>query len=111
MCDFINLTTFSALFGLLGLTLDIWGVWKLFSVEPEQIKQVDKVIFDATLGGWTKEDKNNFIINALNEHIENVNFENKRRSREAKKYRKLLIWGFLLQSVSVILAFLSSLIL
>ncbi len=102
------LNILTALFGLIGLSLDIFGVWKLFSVEPEHINKVDTNIFNATLGGWAKEEKTTYIINALNTHISDVNDENKRRSRKAMKYRKYIVWGFSLQFLSVILAFMST---
>jgi hypothetical protein len=104
------LNILTALFGVIGLSLDIFGVWKLFSVEPEHIKKVDTNIFNATLGGWSKDEKNTYIINTLNSHISDVNNENKRRSRKAMKYRKYIVWGFGLQSISVFLAFLSTII-
>lgn len=93
---------------MLGLSLDIWGVWRLFAVEPEHIKKVDTNIFKATLEDWSQMEKLTYITNNLNEHISEVNNENKRRSRKAKKYRKYIVWGFSLQFVSVILAFLST---
>lgn len=99
-----------AITGMGGLTLDIWGVWKLFSVEPEQIKQVNKAVFNATLGDWTKEEKTTYLVNTLNDHISEVNNENKRRSRKAKQYRKYIVFGFGLQFISVFLAFLSTIL-
>lgn len=109
MCSFININFFSALIGLIGLSFDIWGVWKLFSVEPIQIKQVEKAIFGATLQDWSKEEKTNYMINELNEQIIEVNSTNKLRSRKAIKYRRLLILGFILQFVSVVLSYISTL--
>ena len=107
MIDFINLTTLSALFGLLGLSFDIWGVWKLFSVEPIQIRQVDKAIFGATLQDWSKEEKTEYLIKELNEQISEVNIENGRRSKKALFYRWFLILGFTLQFVSIVLSYIS----
>lgn len=104
------LNILTALFSLAGLSLDIFGVWKLFSVEPEHIKKVDTNIFNASLGGWLKEEKTTYIINTLNTHISDVNTENKMRSRKAMKYRKYIIWGFGFQFISVILAFLSTIL-
>jgi hypothetical protein len=109
MFNFINLTTLSALFGLIGLSFDIWGVWKLFSVEPIQIRQVDKAIFGATLEDWKKEEKTEYLINQLNEQITQVNNENKKRSKKALLYRRFLIIGFSLQFISVILSYISTL--
>ena len=102
------LNILTALFGLIGLSLDIFGVWKLFSVEPEHIKKVETNIFNATLGDWSKEEKTTYIIDTLNSHISDVNNENKRRSRKAMKFRKYIVWGFSLQFVSAFLAFIST---
>jgi hypothetical protein len=102
------LSILTALFGLGGLILDIIGVWKLFSVEPIHIKKIDTAVFNATLGEWSKEEKTAYLVNELNKQISDVNNENNRRSRKAKKYRKYIVWGFSLQFVSVILAFLST---
>ena len=104
------LNILTALFGLTGLSLDIFGVWKLFSVEPEHIKKVETNVFNATLENWTKEEKTTYLINKLNSHISDVNNENKRRSRKAMKFRKYIIWGFSLQFISVVFAFLSTII-
>ena len=104
MIDFINLTTLSALFGLLGLSFDIWGVCKLFSVEPIQIRKVDKAIFGATLQDWSKEEKTEYLIKELNEQISEVNIENGRRSKKAQLFRRFLIIGFALQFVSIVLS-------
>jgi hypothetical protein len=109
VCDFININFFSALFGLVGLSFDIWGVWKLFSVEPIQIRQVEKTIFSATLGEWSKEEKTDYLLNELNEQIRQVNTENKLRSKKAVKYRRFLIIGFGLQFVSIVLSYISTL--
>jgi SOS response regulatory protein OraA/RecX len=109
MNDYFNLTTLSALLGLLGLAFDIWGVWKLFSVEPIQIKQVDKAIFGATLEEWKKEEKTEYLINQLNQQISQVNYENKKRTKKALLYRRFLIIGFSLQFISIILQYISTL--
>ncbi len=109
MCHFININFFSALIGLVGLSFDIWGVWKLFSVEPIQIRQVDKAIFGATLEEWKKEEKTEYLINQLNQQISLVNYENKKRSIKALLYRRYLIIGFSLQFISIILQYISTL--
>lgn len=97
-----------AITGMGGLMLDIWGVFKLFSVEPIQIKKIDTAVFNATLGDWSKEEKTGYLVNELNQQISEVNNENKRRAIKAVKYRWLLIGGFTLQLVSVGLSFYSS---
>ncbi len=97
-----------AITGMFGISLDIWGVWKLFAVEPEHIKKVDTNIFKATLEDWSQMEKLTYITNTLNDHISDVNNENKRRSSKAIKYRKYIVWGFSFQFLSVILAFLST---
>jgi hypothetical protein len=99
-----------AITGMGGLTLDIWGVWKLFAVEPEHIKKVDTNVFKATLEPWSQMEKIIYITNTLNEHISDVNNENKMRTRKALKYRKFIVWGFGLQFISVLLAFLSTIL-
>lgn len=109
MSNFINLTTLSALFGLVGLAFDIWGVWKLFSVEPIQIRQVDNAIFGATLQDWSIEEKTDYLINQLNQQISQVNTENKKRSKKAVLYRRYLILGFTFQFISIILSYISNL--
>jgi hypothetical protein len=109
MCNFININFFSALIGLVGLSFDIWGVWKLFSVEPIQIRQVEKAIFGATLQDWSKEEKADYLVNELNEQIHQVNAENKIRSKKTIKYRRFLIIGFALQFVSLVLSYISTL--
>ena len=109
MSNFININFFSALIGLVGLSFDIWGVWKLFSVEPIQIRQVEKAIFGATLQDWSKEEKSDYLVNELNEQIRQVNAENKIRSKKAIKYRRFLIIGFALQFVSLVLSYISTL--
>lgn len=101
MNDYFNLTTLFALLGLLGLAFDIWGVLKLFSVEPIQIRQVDKAIFGATLENWNNEEKTEYLINQLNEQISQVNNENKKRSKKAQLYRRFLIIGFSIQKVTI----------
>jgi hypothetical protein len=104
------LNIISVFFGLSGLTVDIIGVWKLFSVEPEQIQKVDTNIFRATFEDWTSMEKITYIANTLNDHISDVNNENKRRSRKAMQYRKYIVGGFVLQFISVFLAFVSTIL-
>lgn len=102
------LNILTTLFGLIGLSLDIYGVWKLFSVEPIHIKKINTAVFNATLGDWSKEEKTAYLVNELNKQISEVNSENKKRSIKAVKYRRYLIAGFTLQLVSVGLAYYSS---
>lgn len=109
MNDYFNLSTFSASLGLLGLVCDMWGVWKLFSVEPIQIRQVDNAIFGASLEEWKIEKKTEYLINQLNEQISQVNYENKNRSKKALLYKRFLIIGFSLQFISIILQYISTL--
>jgi hypothetical protein len=93
--------------GTAGLGLDIYGVWKLFSVEPIHIKKIDTAIFNATWGDWTKEEKTAYLVNELNDQIKDINWENRRRSEKAVKYRRFLIYGFGLQVISIGLAYVS----
>jgi hypothetical protein len=99
-----------AITGMGGLMLDIWGVFKLFSVEPIHIKKIDTAVFNATLGDWTKEEKTAYLVNELNDQIKEVNNENKKRSSKVKNYRKYIVCGFGLQFISVFLAFLSTIL-
>ena len=102
------LNILTTLFGLIGISLDIYGVWKLFSVEPIHIKKIDTAVFNTTLGDWSKEEKTAYLVNELNQQISEINNENKRRSIKASKYRKFIVWGFSFQFLSVIMALLFS---
>jgi hypothetical protein len=107
---FFNITFWVLTTGVVGLIMDIYGVFRLFYVEPIQLKEIDKVPLRAIIGGVTKQEADSYIINELNEQIKNINRENKKREVKAKQYRRYLIGGFLMQILSVVLSYISTLI-
>ena len=107
---FFNMSLSVFITGVIGLAMDIYGVFKLFNVEPIQLKEIDKAPLRAILGGVTKQEADSFILNELNEQINSINRENKKRELKAKIYRKYLIVGFLLQIISIGLSFISTII-
>jgi hypothetical protein len=105
-----NISFFSLITGVVGLVMDIIGVFKLFNVEAIQLKEIDKAPLRAIIGGVSKQEADSFIVNELNEQIKSINRENKNRESKAKRYRKYLIGGFLLQIISIVLSYLSTFI-
>ena len=95
----------SKLLAVIGLLLDVIGVFKLFSVEPIQLEPICTNIFNATLGEYTKVEKLDYVTDSLNNQIESVNRKNKSNSRKGKKYKSLIFWGFILQTIAVLLSF------
>lgn len=96
-----------AILNICGLIFDIYGVFKLFEVEPIQIDYVQ----DGQLHSFmddSNEKTNSRFRDVLNRNIKKVNDENKKRSKIAKKFRKYILLGFALQIASVILSLITS---
>lgn len=95
----------SKILAIIGLGLDIFGVYKLFYLEPKPIHEAPEGIFDSTLTKWSNLEKLDYIAKKLNQNIGDIRHENNRLRRKARKYFLYIIVGFVFQLVSIFISF------
>lgn len=103
----LSINLFTSVFTIIGLVFDMIGVFMLFSTEPIQIKAIDYSFIQASPFSSNNDDTNRRLIDELNKQIKQVNRENGKRERKAKKFRCWLMAGFVLQFISAFLVLLS----
>jgi hypothetical protein len=103
-----NFNIVSAILNIFGLGFDLYGVFKLFEVEPIHIDYVQDGQLHSLMDR-SNEQTNSRFRDVLNRNIKKVNDENKKRAKTAKKYRKYILIGFGFQLASVIVSLITSL--
>lgn len=101
----LTLLTTSKVLAIIGLFLDIYGVYKLFVLEPKPLNEANEIIFDATIGDWTNLEKVKHIVSELNKNVQDLRFETQQLRRKSKKYIWIIIIGFFMQFISIFLTF------
>lgn len=101
----ITLAFLSKSLAIVGLSLDIFGIYKLFNLEPKPLNEASDTIFDATIGDWSDIDKLKHISTEINDNISNLRLETNVLRKKSKKYFRLILIGFSLQFISVLLSF------
>jgi len=92
-------------FAFVGLSLDIFGVYKLFSLEPRPLKEANLDDYKYSLGSeLTKEEENSITISRLNDSVEALRNETIGLKEKSNKYFKFILIGFLFQLLSIILS-------
>jgi hypothetical protein len=99
------LPTFSKFCGIIGLSLDIYAIFRLFKLEPKPINEANENVFEATLGDWTDMEKVKRICSELNKNVQYMRFESQHLRRKAKSFKNIILIGFVLQVLSIILSF------
>ena len=91
--------------GIIGLSLDIFGIFKLFKLEPKPVTEANENVFEATLDDWTDMEKLKLICSELNKNVQEMRFESQRLRRKAKSFKNIILIGFILQVLSIFLTF------
>ena len=99
------LPVISKILAILGLILDIYGVFKLFELEPKSLNEASKNIFESTLTEWTDSEKIKYTVSKLNENVENLRHQSNQLRRNSKKFKKIILIGFGFQIISIVLTF------
>ena len=109
MTLYFLLPTASKVLAIVGLSLDIYGIFKLFEIEPEPIYEVEpdeswefyKQIGDEM--GYTYS-----LVLKLNMKVKEFSGRARRFKNRSKRFKKLILWGFSLQIISILLSFFHS---
>lgn len=99
------LPTISKSIGIIGLSLDIFGIFKLFKLEPKPINEANENVFEATLGVWTDMEKVKRICSELNKNVQDIRFESQQFHRKSKSFKNIILIGFVFQVLSILLSF------
>ena len=91
--------------GIIGLSLDIFGIFRLFKLEPKPINEANEIVFEASLGNWSEMEKVKRICFELNKNIQDMRFESQQLLRKAKSFKNIILIGFILQVLSIFLSF------
>lgn len=90
---------------IFGLTLDVWGIFELFKLEPKPLNEANENMFKATLTDWTDMEKVKLICTELNQNVQDMRFESQYLRRKAKAFKNVILIGFILQILSIFLSF------
>tara|TARA_R110001583_G_scaffold193895_1_gene363602 strand:+ start:217 stop:432 length:216 start_codon:yes stop_codon:yes gene_type:complete len=66
MCSILILPFVYKILAIFGLSLDIYGVFRLFKLDPEPIENFNENEFKASLSEYSKEYKTYRIVKELN---------------------------------------------
>lgn len=103
MCSILTLSFLSKILGIAGLCLDIIGAIRLFNYSPKPYQKIDRAEYYSYIGDSPELGK--WLAQKLESMIEDINKENRNRHLKSKKALQFLIWGFVLQAVSIFLSF------
>jgi hypothetical protein len=90
---------------IIGLSLDIFGIFRLFKLEPKPLNEANENVFEATLGEWIEMEKVKLICSELNQNVQDIRFESQQLRRSAKSFKNIILIGFILQIISIFLSF------
>jgi hypothetical protein len=88
-----------------GLILDMFGVYKLFNLEPPPLEDADQVVFENVFPSYSKIEEIEKITKEINKNIFYLKTDIKELRIKSKKWFILIALGFLLQCLSVFLSF------
>ncbi|KQC31851.1 hypothetical protein AAU57_14775 [Nonlabens sp. YIK11] len=98
-CWYIGIA--SKTLALIGLALDMYGVYRLFHFEPEPLEKPNESIFNATIPGWSEEEKNQYRIKELLKKIDTVMSDTKALKTRSVLFKRIIIIGFFLQAMAI----------
>ena len=90
---------------VIGLSLDIYGIFELFKLEPEPLDEANENIFEASLGEWTELQRVELICKELNKNVQDMRFDSQSLRRKSKRFKNIILLGFVLQIISIVLSF------
>jgi hypothetical protein len=90
---------------IIGLSLDIYGIFELFKLEPKQLGEANENVFEASLSDWTDLEKVKLICKELNQNVQDMRFDSQSLGRKAKRFKNIILFGFGLQIISIALSF------
>jgi hypothetical protein len=90
---------------MIGLTLDIYGIFRLFKLEPTNLEEADEGRFESTFAPWSRDEKDKYIVSELNKNVRELKLKSQHLKREAKKFKNIIIIGFAMQISSIVLSF------
>lgn len=103
MCSILTLSFLSKTLGVAGLCLDIVGAIRLFNYSPKPYEKIDRAEYRSYIGDSPEIGK--WLAQKLESMIDDINKENRNRHLKSKKALQFLIWGFVLQALSIFLSF------
>ncbi|PHR71011.1 MAG: hypothetical protein COA67_07375 [Lutibacter sp.] len=90
---------------IFGISLDIYGIFKLFKLEPKPLEEANENVFEASLDDWTDIEKVKRICTELNQNVQDMRFDSQSLRRKAKRFKNIILIGFTLQIISIVLSF------
>jgi hypothetical protein len=103
ICEY--LPEISKSLAIIGLSLDIYGIFELFKLEPEPLSEANESQFEASLTEWKDSEKIKKICFELNRNIQDLRFNHRVLRRKARRFKKIILLGFALQIISIFLSF------
>jgi hypothetical protein len=105
MCSILILPFISKILAISGLSLDIYGVFRLFKLDPEPIENFNENKFEASLSDYSRSEKTYMIAMDLNNKLNNSRQEWRQLKRNGIKYKNIILIGFVFQLISISLTF------
>ena len=95
----------SKILAIIGLSLDVYGIFELFKLEPKPLDEANENIFEASLGEYTELQQVKLISKELNKNVQDMRFDSQSLRRKSKRFKNIILIGFILQIISIVLSF------